>query len=658
MSRDPSVFGGESGLFGGRNRRSFSGTAPAIMRSSHTLNDGSMDGKGFNQHRPSHQPHNPAAGGVTMHKIERPPHSYYERIVYALDILIPEDDAEDMEVPAAHFLQRVTIKKRWKWRIVRDNDAFLPEYLTEHKELEKNYVVLQEQETTLPLFDSTGPFLKRWDALALILLLFTASVTPFETAFLGTSDGVPVVDIMFLINQIVNLVFLIDMFIQIRTPYRDDETGQIVRDGKMIASKYLRSWFLIDLISTMPWELLSFLQTGGGDLGQLKILRLIRLLRLLKLLRVLRASRKLRQWQVYINLRYATLQTLQYSVIIIFVIHWLACGYKIAADQQDPSDPVGWTVHYEKYRGYHVGPFELYITSLYWSSSTLSLVGASLEAIAPSNIREFGYALFANFVSYMNAVYFIATLSDVLSISSRNQRVHDLKVDNYLEMFDKLKLDIQLKVKVHNYLSEHFALAAQSQYSVLLKQLPTSLHGFITMEIFIDFLSQIPFLEVFIDREPQMMQELCRNVEIRSLPANSHLFSEGYDGIYFIERGVCAIEGVLYSSGAVIGRSVLRENNKQMECRALTPVTVHVLTRAHLLEVISKHPKIRYYAKRWTAWAVLRKYLLAYSKLYYVASRRGAMVVPPLLSRRPYLKDGEFDDIDYAVMEHLAEVGY
>ncbi|KAJ3056758.1 hypothetical protein HDU99_007368, partial [Rhizoclosmatium hyalinum] len=185
---------------------------------------------------------------------------------------------------------------------------------------------------------------------------------------------------------------------------------------------------------------------------------------------------------------------------------------------------------------------------LYWSSATLSLVGPGMEPLNPKNTREFGFGFFANFVAYINALYFIATLSDVLSISNRSQRTHDLRVDQYLEMFQKLKLDIKLKIKVHNYLSEHYAMQAQSEYTNMLQQLPVQLHGFITMEIFIDFLSQIPFLEIFIDREPQMMQELCRNVEIRSYAPNNHIFSEGYEGIYFMERGSCAIEGIVYSA--------------------------------------------------------------------------------------------------------------
>ncbi|KAJ3415551.1 Potassium voltage-gated channel sub H member 7 [Chytridiales sp. JEL 0842] len=490
---------------------------------------------------------------TTTQKIERPPHTLYERIVHALDILIPSEEAEDMEVPAGHFLQKVIVGKKWKWRIAKNADANLPEYLTEHKDVLVNYRVMMEEETFLPMVDPTSKFSRQWDALALILLLFTASVTPFETAFGGERK----IDFMFLINLCVDLVFFIDIFVQFRTPFRDEQSGQVVRDEKAIAKNYAKSWFFLDLISILPIDMIGFNPNGddstkSSNLTQLRLLRFIRLARLLKLLRVLRASRKLRKWQVYINLRYAALQLAQYAFIIIFLIHWLACGYRLSSDGDSSEDSPGWVDRYASFKGVNgkseLNMWETYLLAIYWSSSTLSLVGPNFDVLSPSNVREYGYTLFANFVSYMNAVYFIAVLSDVLAVSSKIQRAHDLKVDHYLEMFDKLKLDMKLKVKVHDFLSEHFALAATSGYSSMLKELPAQLHGFISMEIFIEFISQLPFLEPFIEREPAMIQELCRNVEIRSFPPNSHVFTEGYEGIYYLERGVVAIEGVLYTT--------------------------------------------------------------------------------------------------------------
>lgn len=104
------------------------------------------------------------------------------------------------------------------------------------------------------------------------------------------------------------------MFIQARTPFRDANTGKYIREGKAILLRYLRSWFLIDLLSVVPFELVNMGKStdaatqAKGNLGQLRLLRFLRLMRLLKLLRVLRASRKLKQWRVYIDVRYTTLQ--------------------------------------------------------------------------------------------------------------------------------------------------------------------------------------------------------------------------------------------------------------------------------------------------------------------------------------------------------------
>ncbi|KAI8847271.1 hypothetical protein BC829DRAFT_425667 [Chytridium lagenaria] len=546
----------------------------------------------------------------TFQKIERPPHTTYEKIVFALDILVPPEEPEDMEVPHGHFLQKVIIGPRWRWRVAKDENNTLPDYLTNHLDKKDTYRVYMERKRGVPLMDPASKFIRRWDALTLVLLLFTASVTPFETAFIE-SDGN--IDFLFLINRIVDIIFMIDLFIQIRLPYRDPNTGKYVSDPKSIAYNYIMSC-------------------------QLRLLRFFRLMRLLKLLRVLRASRKLRQWQATVNLRYATMQVLQYSVFIIFLIHWLACGFRLAATKNDPGDTPGWIESYAQSKNSSLNDIP---------ASSVSLIGPSMVSIQPASIREYGYQIFAAFVSYMNAVYFIAIISDVLSISSRASRVNELEVDKYMEMFSKLKLDPRLKIKVHNYLSEKFALDEASGFTTLLRNLPHQLHGFISMEIFLEFVEEIPFLVPFIEREPGLIQELCRTVEIQSFPPNSHVFSEGFEGIYYVERGLCAIEGRIYSA-----------NNKQAECRALTTVTVHIISRKNLLEQLEKNPKILYFAKRWTAWAVLRSYILTYSKLYYTAARRGATFNPPLLTKRPFLQENEFDDIDLAVVDHINETGF
>lgn len=80
----------------------------------------------------------------------------------------------------------------------------------------------------------------------------------------------------------------------------------------------------------------------------------------------------------------------------------------------------------------------------------------------------------------------------------------------------------------------------------MLRDLPPNMHGFIATESFIEFVEQVPWLEPFIDREPELVREICRAIEIRNVTQNNFVFTNGCDGIYFLERGIVAIEGKLY----------------------------------------------------------------------------------------------------------------
>ena len=51
-----------------------------------------------------------------------------------------------------------------------------------------------------------------WDALVGTFLLFTATFTPYEVAFMDDGDGLSItIDARFVINRIVDLGFLMDM---------------------------------------------------------------------------------------------------------------------------------------------------------------------------------------------------------------------------------------------------------------------------------------------------------------------------------------------------------------------------------------------------------------------------------------------------------------
>ena len=69
----------------------------------------------------------------------------------------------------------------------------------------------------------------------------------------------------------------------------------LIRDRATLARRYLKSWFVPDLISSVPYRLL--LRGGGSSLlaQSKKGLKMFRLLRLGKLIRLLRMSKLMRK---------------------------------------------------------------------------------------------------------------------------------------------------------------------------------------------------------------------------------------------------------------------------------------------------------------------------------------------------------------------------
>lgn len=83
-----------------------------------------------------------------------------------------------------------------------------------------------------------------------------------------------------------------------------------------------------------------------------------------------------------------------------------------------------------------------------------------------------------------------------------------------------------------------------------------------------------------------------------------------------------------------------------------------MLPREALESCLLKHRKLRYYARRWTCWELARRYIRTYTQLYFLASIRGSLMHPPMISMRGAMDESGFDEIDMAVMEHMEEYGY
>lgn len=113
-----------------------------------------------------------------------------------------------------------------------------------------------------------------------MLLVYTALIIPFRVAFVDGSS-----DVWFILEILVDVLFGLDIIVTFNTSYQDDDNLHIT-DRTMIAKRYLKGWFLIDLGTTIPFQTISKFVDSLQNIDNTKIIRLARLPRISKILKV------------------------------------------------------------------------------------------------------------------------------------------------------------------------------------------------------------------------------------------------------------------------------------------------------------------------------------------------------------------------------------
>lgn len=89
-----------------------------------------------------------------------------------------------------------------------------------------------------------------WDWVILCLTFYTAIMVPYNVAFKNkTSEDVS----LLVVDSIVDVIFFIDIVLNFHTTFVGPG-GEVVSDPKVIRMNYLKSWFVIDLLSCLPYD--------------------------------------------------------------------------------------------------------------------------------------------------------------------------------------------------------------------------------------------------------------------------------------------------------------------------------------------------------------------------------------------------------------------
>lgn len=119
------------------------------------------------------------------------------------------------------------------------NDEILPEYK------------LDVPQTPSRVILHYTTFKTTWDWAILLMTLYTTISVPFIVCFKHENIALNILDL------IVDWIFLADIGLNFHTTYVGKD-GEIIDDLKMIQMNYLRSWFFLDLASSLPFGILYF----------------------------------------------------------------------------------------------------------------------------------------------------------------------------------------------------------------------------------------------------------------------------------------------------------------------------------------------------------------------------------------------------------------
>ena len=116
-------------------------------------------------------------------------------------------------------------------------------------------------------------FTQKWDVVTAIALIFTALVTPYEVAVRPETISSPLEIFWFVVNRIVDFIFILDMYFTFRTAFRRKlkEGWTVVEDFSEIRAAYLRGWFAVDLVSIIPFWIIDLI----GGMGELSLFKVV-----------------------------------------------------------------------------------------------------------------------------------------------------------------------------------------------------------------------------------------------------------------------------------------------------------------------------------------------------------------------------------------------
>ncbi|XP_008111622.2 potassium voltage-gated channel subfamily H member 4 isoform X1 [Anolis carolinensis] len=482
-----------------------------------------------------------------------------------------------------HLARQFTRKERTEMKI--NSDVF------ESKPSVPEYKVASIQKSRFILLHYSV-FKALWDWLILLATFYVAVTVPYNVCFTDTEDSLATARSTIVSDIAVEMLFIVDIILNFRTTYVS-QSGQVIYEPRSICLHYVATWFFVDLIAALPFDLLYVFNVP--------VTYLVHLLKTVRLLRLLRLLQKLDRYSQYS----AMVLTLLMSMFALLA-HWMACIWYVIG-RQESNDPVTWDIGWLHELGKRIeapylntsvgGPSirSAYIASLYFTLSSLTSVG--FGNVCANTDAEKIFSICTMLIgALMHAVVFGNVTAIIQRMYSRRSLYHTRMKD--LKDFIRVhRLPQQLKQRMLEYFQTTWSVNNGIDANELLRDFPDELRADIAMHLNKDIL-QLPLFE---SASRGCLRALSLHIKTSFCAPGEYLLRQGdaLQAHYFVCSGslevlkdniVLAILG----KGDLIGADLPSKDQvikTNADVKALTYCDLQYISLRGLFEVLELYPE-------------------------------------------------------------------
>ncbi|KAK1417662.1 hypothetical protein QVD17_26794 [Tagetes erecta] len=363
-----------------------------------------------------------------------------------------------------------------------------------------------------------------WQTLMVVMVAYSAWTYPFEVAFLKSSSHTH--KQLYIADSIVDLFFAVDIILTFFVAYVDPTTHLLVRDPKSIATRYLSTWFVMDLASTLPFELISYLFTGKHRMGLPYTV-----LGLLRFWRLRRVKQFFTRLEKDIRFNYFWVRCARLLCVTLFLVHCAGCIYYLLAVLY-PHEGRTWIGSINpNFRKDDL--YILYVSAIYWSITTMTTVGyGDLHA---ENAAEMVFIIFYMLFNLGLTAYIIGNMTNLVVEGTRRTMEFRNSIEAASSFVGRNRLPTRLKEQILAYMCLRFKAESLNQQQ-LIEQLPKTICKSIRQHLFLPTVEKV---YLFKDVSREILLLLVADMKAEYIPPREDVIiqNEAPDDVYIIVSG-------------------------------------------------------------------------------------------------------------------------